>query len=313
MATPRAAFKETPLQTLLSDTDADPAAAGDGAAEASGEDVSETVSASSAPSPPSQTVLALRDVVEGAGAFRLWGMLGWQDIRQRYRRSTLGPFWLTISMGALVGGLGVLYSGLFKMDVADYLPFVAAGLILWGLISGLITEGCAVFIDAEATIKQVNLPLSVHVYRVVWRNFIVFAHNIIIYVAAAVFFSIQPGWIGLLALPGLVLFCLNGVWMGLLLGLISARFRDVPQIVASVVQVTFFLTPIIWKPELLPDRAFMLDFNPFFHLMELVRAPSLGQAPGLSSWLATLGITLGGWLVTLLIYRRYRWRIAYWV
>ena len=301
------------MQTLLSDTDADPAVAGDGAAEASGEDVSETVSAPSVPPPPSQTVLALRDVVEGAGAFRLWGLLGWQDVRQRYRRSTLGPFWLTISMGALVGGLGVLYAGLFKMDVADYLPFVAAGLIVWGLVSGLITEGCSVFIDAEGTIKQVNLPLSIYVYRVVWRGIIIFAHNIIIYVAAAVFFSINPSWIGFLALPGLLLLCLNGVWMGLLLGLMSARFRDVPQIVASVVQVTFFLTPIIWKPELLPGRAFMLDFNPFFHFVELVRAPALGQTPGLVSWLAVLGITLGGWLVTLLMYRRYRWRIAYWV
>ena len=270
-------------------------------------------SGASWPVPPSQTVLALRDVDEGARAFRLWGMLGWQDIRQRYRRSTLGPFWLTISMGALVGGLGVLYAGLFKMDVADYLPFVAAGLILWGLISGLITEGCTAFIDAEGIIKQVNLPLSVHVYRVVWRNSIVFAHNVIIYVAAAVIFSIQPGWTGLLALPGLALLCLNGVWAGLLLGLVSARFRDVPQIAASIVQVAFFLTPIIWKPELLPDRAFILEINPFFHLLELVRAPLLGQAPGLVSWLAASGITLGGWLVTLVMYRRYRWRIAYWV
>ena len=301
------------MQTLPTDTDALPAVAGDGAAEASGEDVPDSVSASPAQSPPSQTVLALRDVVEGAGAFRLWGLLGWQDVRQRYRRSTLGPFWLTISMGALVGGLGVLYSGLFKMDVADYLPFVAAGLIVWGLVSGLITEGCSVFIEAEGAIKQVNLPLSIYVYRVVWRSIIIFAHNIIIYVAAAVLFSIHPGWVGFLALPGLVLLCLNGVWMGLLLGLMSARFRDVPQIVASVVQVTFFLTPIIWKPELLPDRAFMLDFNPFFHFVELVRGPALGQAPGLVSWLAVLGITLGGWLVTLLMYRRYRWRIAYWV
>ena len=299
------------MQTLPACTDAPPATTG-GGAEASGEGVPGLAPASSTPLPPSQTALALQDVVEGACAFRLWGMLGWQDIRQRYRRSTLGPFWLTISMGALVGGLGVLYAGLFRMDVADYLPFVAAGLIIWGLLSGLITEGCAAFIGAEGIIKQVNLPLSVHVYRVVWRNLIVFAHNVAIYVAAAVIFSIQPGWTGLLVLPGLALLCLNGVWMGLLLGLVSARFRDVPQIVASVVQVAFFLTPIIWKPELLPDRAFVLDLNPFFHLVELVRAPSLGQAPGLVSWLAAAGITLGGWLVTLLMYRRYRWRIAYW-
>ena len=300
------------MQTLPACTDTPPAATGDGGAAASGEDVPGLAPASSTPLPPSQTALALRDVVEGACAFRLWGMLGWQDVRQRYRRSTLGPFWLTISMGALVGGLGVLYAGLFRMDVADYLPFVAAGLIIWGLLSGLITEGCAAFIGAEGIIKQVNLPLSVHVYRVVWRNLIVFAHNVAIYVAAAVIFSIQPGWTGLLVLPGLALLCLNGVWMGLLFGLVSARFRDVPQIVASVVQVAFFLTPIIWKPELLPDRAFVLDLNPFFHLVELVRAPSLGQAPGLVSWFAAAGITLGGWLVTLLMYRRYRWRIAYW-
>ena len=299
------------MQTLPACTDVPPATTG-GGAEASGEGVPGLAPASSTPLPPSQTALALQDVVEGACAFRLWGMLGWQDVRQRYRRSTLGPFWLTISMGALVGGLGVLYAGLFRMDVADYLPFVAAGLIIWGLLSGLITEGCAAFIGAEGIIKQVNLPLSVHVYRVVWRNLIVFAHNVAIYVAAAVIFSIQPGWTGLLVLPGLALLCLNGVWMGLLLGLVSARFRDVPQIVASVVQVAFFLTPIIWKPELLPDRAFVLDLNPFFHLVELVRAPSLGQAPGLVSWLAAAGITLGGWLVTLLMYRRYRWRIAYW-
>ena len=299
------------MQTLPACTDAPPATTG-GGAEASGEGVPGLAPASSTPLPPSQTALALQDVVEGACAFRLWGMLGWQDVRQRYRRSTLGPFWLTISMGALVGGLGVLYAGLFRMDVADYLPFVAAGLIIWGLLSGLITEGCAAFIGAEGIIKQVNLPLSVHVYRVVWRNLIVFAHNVAIYVAAAVIFSIQPGWTGLLVLPGLALLCLNGVWMGLLFGLVSARFRDVPQIVASVVQVAFFLTPIIWKPELLPDRAFVLELNPFFHLVELVRAPSLGQAPGLVSWFAAVGITLGGWLVTLLMYRRYRWRIAYW-
>ena len=301
------------MQTLPAETDAHPAAASDGAAEPPREDAPDLAPASFPPLPPSQTVLALRDVAEGARAFRLWGMLGWQDIRQRYRRSTLGPFWLTISMGALVGGLGLLYAGLFKLDVADYLPFVAAGLILWGLISGLITEGCDAFIGAEGIIKQVNLPLSVHVYRVVWRNFIVFAHNVVIYAAAAVLFSIQPGWAGLLALPGLALLCLNGVWVGLLLGLVSARFRDVPQIAASIVQVAFFLTPIIWKPELLPDRAFILHLNPFFHLLELVRAPLLGQAPGLVSWLAVAGITLGGWLVTLFMYRRYRWRIAYWV
>ena len=124
---------------------------------------------------PSLTVLALQDVVEGARAFRLWEMFGRQDVRQRYRRSTLGPFWLTISMGALAGGLGLLYAGLCKIDVADCLPLVAAGLILRRVISGLITGNRTASIDAEGIIKQVNLPLSAHVYRMAWRNFILFA------------------------------------------------------------------------------------------------------------------------------------------
>ena len=301
--------KETEsLQTLRAATaETHPATAGADLAEVP-DGVPEPAKAS-----PSHTTLAFRDVIEGARAFRLWSMLGWQDIRQRYRRSTLGPFWLTISMGVLVAALGLLYAGLFKVNVSDYLPFVAVGFIVWGLISGLIIEGCAAFIGAESIIKQAWLPLSVHVYRVVWRNVAIFAHNVIIYVAVALIFSIQPGWAGLLALPGLALLCLNGVWMGLLLGLVSARFRDVPQIVASVVQVAFFLTPIIWQPELLPDRALVLDLNPFFHLLELVRAPALGHAPEPVSWLAALAITFGGWGVTLIMYRNYRWRIAYWV
>lgn len=256
---------------------------------------------------------ALSDIIQGACSPYLWGRLGWQDIRQRYRRSKLGPFWLTISMGVLVGALGVLYSALFKVEIANYLPFIAAGFVVWGLISGLITDGCTAFIEAEGIIKQVRLPLSIHVYRAVWRNFVIFAHNVVIFIVVAILFSVRPGWAGLLMIPGLALLCLNGVWIGLLLGLLSARFRDVPQVVASAVQVAFFLTPVLWKPELLPDRALVLDMNPFFYLLEVVRAPLLGRVPEATTWLATLGVTMGGWVVMLIFYTGRRGRLAYWV
>ena len=262
---------------------------------------------------PSQAASTLLDIVQGGRMYYLWGLLGWQDIRRRYRRSVLGPFWLTISMGVLVGAMGTLYGALLKIGVEDYLPFLAAGFIVWSLISGLIVDGCAAFTDAERIIKQAALPASVHVYRVAWRNLIIFAHNVVIFAVVAVIFSISPGWAGLAALPGLLLICLNGVWIGLMLGLVSARFRDIPQMVASVVQVMFFLTPIIWKPELLPERTPVLDFNPFYHLVEIVRAPMLGRYPAPASWLGMLAMALGGWLLTLLVYRRYRWRLAYWV
>lgn len=256
---------------------------------------------------------AWRDLFQGACMAYLWGRLGWADIRQRYRRSKIGPFWLTISMAVMVVSLGVLYAGLFRLKIANYLPFIALGLIVWTLISGVIIEGCMSFVAGEGIIKQVRLPLSIHVYRMVWRNFIIFCHNIVIFGLVAIFFAIWPGWVALLAIPGLAIISFNGVWAGLLLGLVSARFRDVPQIVTSIVQLAFFLTPILWKPELLPNRVIVVDLNPFFHLVELVRAPLMGQLPEISSWLAALVITLLGWIVTFVMYARYRWRIPYWL
>ena len=260
-----------------------------------------------------QTVSACLDMVRGAASFHLWGLLGWQDIRRRYRRSIIGPFWLTISMGILVTILSLLYSALLKVEIVDYAPFLALGFIIWTLIAGFINEGCATFTNAQSIIKQVDLPLTVHVYRVVWRNLIIFFHNFTIFFVVAVIFSIWPNWTALLVLPGLALICLNGVWVGLLFGLVSARFRDVPPIMDSIIRIAFFVTPIIWMPELLPGRAVLLDFNPFFHYVELVRAPLLGQAPEPVSWLAVLCITLGGWLLTFVLFRNYQRRLAYWV
>ena len=261
----------------------------------------------------SQAALALFDLVRGARAHHLWYLLGWQDIRQRYRRSVLGPFWLTLSMGALVAALGTLYVMLFKAEIAVYVPHLALGFIVWALISSVIIEGCQVFINAESIIKQVGLPLSVHAYRLIWRNLLILFHNAAVFVVVAAIFGVWPGWAGLLALPGLFLLCLNGLWAVLLLGIISARFRDVPPIVASIVRICFFVTPIIWMPELVPERAMVLDLNPFYHLLEVVRAPLLGKVPGLSSWIAVLSMTVGGWVLAFAFFRRYRWRIAYWV
>ena len=262
---------------------------------------------------PSQTALALFDLIQGARAHHLWHVLGWQDIRQRYRRSVLGPFWLTLSMGALVAALGTLYGMLFKVEMAAYVPHLALGFIVWALISGVITDGCNVFINAESIIKQVGLPLSIHAYRLLWRNLLILFHNAAVFVVVAAIFGVWPGWAGFLALPGLALLCLNGLWAVLLLGIISARFRDVPPIVGSIVRICFFVTPIIWMPELVPQRAMVLEFNPFYHLVEVVRAPLLGELPTVSSWIAVLSMTVGGWVLAFAFFRRYRRRIAYWV
>lgn len=261
----------------------------------------------------SDRALAVADLAEGIARWRLWGLLAWQDIKQRYRRSSLGPFWLTISMGVMIATLGLLYGKLFKMEIQEYLPFLCLGLLTWTFISTSITEGCTVFITSESVIKQIKLPLSSYVYRLVWRNLIIFGHNFVVFVLVAVFFEIWPGEIGLLAVPGLLLIAFNAVWVALVLGMVCTRFRDVPLIVASVVQIAFFLTPILWQPNLLGDRIGLVDMNPFYHMIELVRSPLLGQVPAIHNWVASFIISAIGWPVTFVLFARFRKRIAYWL
>lgn len=261
-----------------------------------------------------QLKLAVDDLRGGLAGRRIWATLAWNDIRQKFRRSILGPFWLTLSTGFALTVLAFIYATIFRMELAEYFPFLASGLVVWTLLSGLITEGCQTFIASDALIKQLRLPLSLHACRVVWRNFIVFLHNVVIIVVVWAAFG---AWPSLTALPylviGLAFILVNGVWVALLLGVISARYRDVPPIMGSIVQLVFFVTPIIWHPSLLPGRGRIVNWNPFYHFVEIVRGPLLGRVPAALSWEVACAITIFGWVVTFLILLRARRRVAYWL
>jgi ABC-type polysaccharide/polyol phosphate export permease len=156
-------------------------------------------------------------------------------------------------------------------------------------------------------------PLSIYVYQMIWRNLLIFAHNITIYVVVLMFVKVPLGWNAFLAIPGLFLVIVNGVWVSLALGSLSARFRDVPPIVTSILQVAFFLTPIFWLPESIPDRQIFVHLNPFYYLIEIVRMPLMGKTPPLFIWAVAIGINLVSALVAAFFYARCRERIAYWV
>lgn len=256
---------------------------------------------------------AVRDLVLGIASIHVWPMLAWQEVRQRYRRSVLGPFWLTISTGALIGAMGPLYGMFFNQDLAAYFPHMAIGFVIWMLIAGLINEGCNAFIAAEGLIKQTRMPLSIHVLQVVCRNLIIFAHHLVIVAVVLLFFTPEFGR-GIVLVPVAVLvLAANGVWVGLLAGLLCARFRDVPLIVQSLVQVSFFLTPVLWKAGSLGRFDWVATWNPFSHFLEIVRAPLMGQPAPWQSWGAVLAMTAAGYILAFAFFARYRARIAYWV
>lgn len=216
-------------------------------------------------------------------------------------------------MGLVIGGLAYLYAGLFGQHLENYLPYVALGMIVFTLVSSILTDGSTVFIAAGSTILQMKAPLSVHLYQMVWRNILMFAHNIVIYVLIVIFLRPPLGWNALLSVPGLVLVINNCFWVALVLGVLGVRFRDVPPIVSSVMQMAFVLTPIFWTPASLPTRELFVYLNPFFYLIDIVRMPLMGQTPPLSMWLIVAGFNCVSMVVALMFFARYRTRIAYWV
>jgi lipopolysaccharide transport system permease protein len=260
-----------------------------------------------------QLRLGIQDVVKGAELWRLWGRLGWNDILQRYRRSLLGPLWLTLSMAIMVVALGVIYAQIFRTPLHDFMPFLCVGLLIWGLISSVLNEAGTLFTGSESYIKQIRLPYSVYVYRFMWSKIIIFAHNFVIYFGILIYFQLWPGLAALYAIPGFLLIVLNGALASLYLGMISARFRDIPQIVSSLTQIVFFITPIMWKPELLGPRAALSSFNPFHHLFQIVRLPLLGQIPTLGNYAAVALVTLLNLAIASALFIRFRSRISYWV
>jgi ABC-type polysaccharide/polyol phosphate export permease len=257
--------------------------------------------------------LAIEDLMTGFRSVNVWPMLGWQDIKQRYRRSALGPFWLTISTGALIFGMGPLYGKLLQQDISTYFPYLAISFVVWMLISSMINDSCNAFISAEGYIKEVKLPLTVHVLRVVWRNILMFAHNFIIVLLVMLFYSKSLDWHVLLLPFGVLFIALNGVWIGLLFGILCARFRDIPQVIASLVQVAFFLTPVMWKPGMLGRHQWAVEINPIYHFLEIARAPLLSEGTNFKSWMVVLLITVVGYALMILVFKRFRSRVAYWM
>lgn len=241
----------------------------------------------------------------------IWIWYGRQDIRSRYRGSLLGPLWLVLNLGILVGALSVIYGTIFGLSLRDYMPHVTTGFLVWWFIAGALTESCTAFTANAQIIRNLPLPLGIHVLRVLARQTMLVAHNFIVYVIVAVAFGIRPNLNTLLLVPGIGLLLSLLFTMGVSLAIICARYRDVPHIVASMVQVVIFVTPIVFSKEMLHGRMIIADVNPFYHMIEVVRAPLLGQAPEALTWIFLIVANAASLVFTLWLMRRAAHRVPY--
>jgi lipopolysaccharide transport system permease protein len=256
---------------------------------------------------------ALSDLSGGLRRWRLAAALARQDIRNRYRGSVLGPLWLTLSTALMFLGLGVLYSLVFHQALASYLPYLAVGLIVWNLINQMVSEACTNLISAKGLIQQLPLPYTTHTLRVVFRNIIVSAHNLPLLIMLLAVCHALPGMKGAVAIFGLLLLIFNAFSATCLLGMLCARFRDFGQVVSSLMQFAFFMTPIIWNENSIGSYAEWLKLNPFYVTIAVVRGPLLGVSVPGSTWLLAMLDAAGLFAVSFAFFARFRDRIAFWV
>jgi lipopolysaccharide transport system permease protein len=263
--------------------------------------------------PPQRRALAWRDIVGGVRLWRLGVTLGWLDIKLKYRGSVLGPFWLTISTGVMVAAMGAVYGTLFHMDLKSYLPFLAMSLVIWNVLGNLVTDACSTFTQSDGVIRSMRMPFFVHALRVVVRTIISFAHNVPVIVVVFAVFGFWPGWVFVQSLFGFAVWTVDAFAACFLLGAFCARFRDIPPIVASVMQIAFFITPVMWKPDQLGAKGWWLPYNPFDSLLDIVRAPLLGQPASAQVWTLGLIYSLFFCGVAWHMFARVRSRLAYWM
>jgi len=266
------------------------------------------------PRPTSQWTLLQRDMVASVRLWRLWTHLGWGDILKQYRRSFLGPIWISLNSIIFIIVFSLIGAQLFNLPLDTYLSYFCLGHVFFSFISSTINDGCQTYIASEAFLKQTPYPKTVFVFRVVWRNLLMLAHNAPIVLGvlwwSGLLWKIQLGW----WLLGLVLTACTAALAVALLGAMAARFRDVPMIVTSVMQISFFVTPVMWQAQQLTERAqLVVHWNPLAAFLELLRAPLLGQVPSGETWaMAGAMLVLLGALY-LVVYVRIRRRIVYWL
>jgi len=255
------------------------------------------------------------DIIKSLSNWRLIHIIGIQDILSRYKRSSLGAFWITLNTAVMIGALGLIFSNLFNQPLKDFLPYLSIGLILWGFITSVLVEGCDAYVNSENIIKQINLPIFTYLAKIIWKNTIILIHNISIIPVIYLLCGQSLDWYSLLSIIGCLLLIVNLSWMIIFLSIICSRYRDVTQIIQNILQVSFYLTPIVWKSSQISDtnKLYFLKFNLFeFYLMP-IRDPLIGIHVDTSTWLINILIAICGWLSSIYFLGFNKRKIPYWV
>jgi lipopolysaccharide transport system permease protein len=265
-----------------------------------------------------QFAVAVADLREGLRRWRSWTYLAVENVKNRYRRTVLGPWWLTLQTAIFVAGISIVFSHVLGRQTGgkSYVLFIAVGYIAFILLSNLTRAGADVFVTGSSTLKSTRQPLSNLVLRDVAIELIHFAHNFVLFVPFVIFGRAPLSLTMLIALPIVMVIAANGLFVGLWLGTAVARFRDVQPFVNSILGVIIFFSPVFYTAQSLgpsPVRHLVLAWNPFSYLINAFRAPLIGLPLLPSYYIGTAVVTLINVGLGLIVFTRARSRLPYWV
>lgn len=254
-----------------------------------------------------------KDLSDALTARRLWFYMANSDIRLRYRGSTLGPVWITITMIVFISALSIVYSRLFNQSINEYVPFLSSGILIWNYLSSIITDSSDTFLSSKEFIEGMKVPYFLFIFRMIWRNFIVFMHNFVVYLLVMVFFHVPFNEHTLLAIPGFILVTLILAAMSVIISLLGTRYRDLPPIISALMMVLFFVTPINWQARLIGEQSRIIQFNVLTYWLDLIRTPLLGGLPKIASvYMGCLSLVVL-WCVALWAFSCNSKKIPFWL
>ncbi|MFN7710378.1 MAG: ABC transporter permease [Holosporales bacterium] len=256
---------------------------------------------------------AYRDLRAAFMNFDQWAYMGVQDIVLRYQRTRLGPIWVAVTMGATILGMGVVSASLFNTALSDTYPHLATGFLGWAFISSIVNESTNVFVAATGYLQNLNISPASFSLRLVVRNFMIYLHNLPLVLLILLYLGRlwDVSLVGLGA--ALLIVCVNAVAVSLWLGMICARYRDLGQAVQTLMNMVFFITPIMWPVKNLGERAYLAEMNPMTYFVELMRAPLLGSFPSTDYMIVIAGLTFLNIIVAFMSYAAYRRKLIFWL
>jgi ABC-type polysaccharide/polyol phosphate export permease len=255
-------------------------------------------------------------IIKGIGEFELWTRLASTELKRRYRRTIIGPFWTSLNLAIFVLSMGFLYSKLWGQDPNSYLPYLCSGMISWSLISSFFTDGSSVYTSNSSLLTQIRVNLFTLVSVVIYRNLIIYTHNLSIFAILILFTSSNLNIYSLLIIPGLLILIINGFWIVGITGMLCSRYRDITPIIVNLLQISLFLTPIFWAPDQISGRSYiniLIDYNPLFQFVSIIRFPMLGMCPSTWTYLYTITVGLIGNIFMFFLYKRMQQRIIFWL